>query len=885
MKFFTYLKAIFCICLVLGMAAHASADDISGTWVADVDGNNVEMTFKIDGTTLTGTVDIPASGSAEIRDGTVDGSKVSFHVLRKLSGFGDSEFKIVWTGDILEDEILFKREFAGTSKGVIARRKAAASDDQAKQKDTKSEAGPYARLEGKWSMTIPIGELLMDFHVEGTSLTGTVTNNQDRSAEIKEGKIEGDKLSFSLHRQRGANKFVVTWKGKITGDVIEFTSNFTANTFIARKVVEKAETQPEQKGPQDDTAAYDHLSGKWAGSTENGEMIIDLQVMGTSLTGTAHVKEMQPSDIINGKIEGDKITFTVNRVMMSRQLHAEWEGKIVGDRIQFTIHRAGGNIVKFVARKVKVDEKGQVKEEAQLPPTVDPSGTWVMEADGKQITMAFKAVGMSVTGLIKIPPQKGSIMISDAKISGDTISFSLAKRIGPNLFRIPFEGKVVGDEIHFDGGPFNKIENIIAKKIKGSDGNINDREPIKLVRDEEIKNSKVNKKYKKLRKKDSEYDFAMAYFDEYRYHLALPLLEQLYERLPGDAVLLHRLGVCLIMESVYSSDSRERKDMRVRARGLLEKSKKQGMENELLKYYLKVIPEDGGEDDIFSKQKEAEEVMKEAERTFGLKDYNKCLSLYAKTMELDPTNYKAVLYVGDSYFANGQYKDAVEWFERATKVDPNKETAWRFWGDCLLRMDKKEEGRLKFIDALIAEPYNQFTWNGIRNLVNTNRLKLEPPDIKRPQRLDATGELLVAEKDTGDSADDQHKSPPDGTGAWRYYNDVAREWRATKFKEKFTEENVYRHTLEEEREALELVAEKVNEDIKKGLIKSKDLNPGIKTLLELQASGMLEPYILFHLADREIIKDYKAYRKSNRDKLEQYLDRFEVPKLGDRRES
>ena len=195
-----------------------------------------------------------------------------------------------------------------------------------------------------------------------------------------------------------------------------------------------------------------------------------------------------------------------------------------------------------------------------------------------------------------------------------------------------------------------------------------------------------------------------------------------------------------------------------------------------------------------------------------------------------------------------------------------------------MRQDKKDEGRTKYINALIAEPYNPMTWNGIRNFISSNKLELKMPDIQRPQRFDGTGELLVAEQDTGDSGDDKSKSTPDGTGAWAYYNEVAREWRNKKFHERFPDEKEYRHTLEEEKEALELVAEKVNEDIKKGILKSKELNPGLITLLELQASGLLEPYILFHLADKGIVKDYPVYRESNRDKLEQYLDRFEVPK-------
>lgn len=875
MKFYKNLKIFFSICLVFGMASPATADEISGIWVANIDQSRIEMTFKVDGTTLTGKVDNSSSGSVEIKDGNIDGDNISFHVMRKLSGFGDSEFKIVWFGEIIGDEILFKREFAGTSKGVIAKRKTGTQNNISKQGEVKSEAASYENLSGNWILSNK-KEQILKLLVEGSSITGTVDVNNMGPAEITEGKIEGDKLFFHVIRQINLNEFDATWEGTVVGDEIHFNIRLNGSNlnFIARREEPKTEPETKELVAQDNTVIYDYLSGKWTASFAQGLILMDFKVDGSTLTGTVGPKDMSRNDILEGKIENDMISFHVMPQMMNRRVKTVWDGTIVGDKIRFTV-QFPTNTFNFIAKKAEVDEKGTIKEEVQLPPTVDPSGTWILNEDGKEYVMSFKSVGMSLTGVIRISPPGRTLIIPDAKISGDTISFSLMKRIGPNQFRIHWVGKIVGEEIHFEGVPFNKFERVIANKIKSNQSQGDeDKVTIKLLRDEEIKNSKISEKYKELRKKDSEYDAAMGFFDKYQYHLALPLLEQIYTRLPKEAVLLHRLGVCLIMQSIYPPESQERKAMRAHARGLLEKSKKQGMENELLEYYLEVIPEDGGDDDGFSKHKEVDESLIQAEKIFALRDFQTSLLLYARTMEIDPTNYKAVLYVGDSYFANGQYKDAIEWFEQATKVNPDKETAWRFWGDCLIRLDKKNEGRSKFIDALIAEPYNPLSWNGVRNFINSNKLELKTPDIQRPQRLEASGELLVAEKNIGDS---------DGTEAWSYYNDVAREWRSNKFHEKFPDEKEYRHTLDEEKEALEQVAEKVNEDIKKGLLKSNDLNPGILLLLELHASGLLEPYILFRLADREIIKEYPTYRKSNRDKLKQYLDRFEVPKTGDQK--
>ncbi|MFC1495752.1 hypothetical protein ACFL6W_10760, partial [Thermodesulfobacteriota bacterium] len=40
---------------------------------------------------------------------------------------------------------------------------------------------------------------------------------------IEEGKIEGDKISFSLKRSFGQNEMKVVWKGTVAGDEIKFT--------------------------------------------------------------------------------------------------------------------------------------------------------------------------------------------------------------------------------------------------------------------------------------------------------------------------------------------------------------------------------------------------------------------------------------------------------------------------------------------------------------------------------------------------------------------------------------------------------------------------------------------------------------------------------------
>jgi hypothetical protein len=60
--------------------------------------------------------------------------------------------------------------------------------------------------------------------------------------------------------------------------------------------------------------------------------------------------------------------------------------------------------------------------------------------------------------------------------------------------------------------------------------------------------------------------------------------------------------------------------------------------------------------------------------------------------------------------------------------------------------------------------------------------------------------------------------------------------------------------------------------------KTKELDPGLLEVIQIDEAGLLEPYVLLNRADTEISRDYPAYRAANREKVRAYLDQFVVPK-------
>lgn len=86
-------------------------------------------------------------------------------------------------------------------------------------------AAPAADISGKWYAPMEGVYVEMDFEVDGTTLKGTMYNPQSGKAKIKDGKIEGDHISFYIDRKFGPSQreMRVVWQGLISGDEIEFS--------------------------------------------------------------------------------------------------------------------------------------------------------------------------------------------------------------------------------------------------------------------------------------------------------------------------------------------------------------------------------------------------------------------------------------------------------------------------------------------------------------------------------------------------------------------------------------------------------------------------------------------------------------------------------------
>jgi len=85
-----------------------------------------------------------------------------------------------------------------------------------------------ADVTGKWTAEVTTQRgtqtQTFDLKADGSKLTGTVTGARGGPAEITDGKVTGDKISFKVSRTMQDRTFVQNYEGTVSGDEIKLTS-------------------------------------------------------------------------------------------------------------------------------------------------------------------------------------------------------------------------------------------------------------------------------------------------------------------------------------------------------------------------------------------------------------------------------------------------------------------------------------------------------------------------------------------------------------------------------------------------------------------------------------------------------------------------------------
>jgi hypothetical protein len=92
-----------------------------------------------------------------------------------------------------------------------------------------------ADVDGKWagSVSTPNGDFpqAFTFKADGAKLTGTMTGMDGMEIAIKDGKVDGNNVSFSITLDFGGMPFTLSYKGVVAKDQIKLTGDAMGMPF------------------------------------------------------------------------------------------------------------------------------------------------------------------------------------------------------------------------------------------------------------------------------------------------------------------------------------------------------------------------------------------------------------------------------------------------------------------------------------------------------------------------------------------------------------------------------------------------------------------------------------------------------------------------------
>lgn len=337
---------------------------------------------------------------------------------------------------------------------------------------------------------------------------------------------------------------------------------------------------------------------------------------------------------------------------------------------------------------------------------------------------------------------------------------------------------------------------------------------------------------------------------------AVPYMEILVKAQPDEPQIRFIYGATLLTKSKQVDNNDEAKQLSAKALEQFKMAKQLGLKDARNDAFINLLS--GGtteETGHYSKNAEAEKIMNQAEGYFAQSNYDEALKSYQKALGIDPNIYEAALYCGDVYVTKQDWDNAEKWYQKAITINPNRETAYRYSATPLMKQKKYDQARDRYIEALITEPYSDLSPRGISQWAQITGATLKHPKVDIPEiKYDSSGKATTVMNEN---------SLTEGSKAWLAYSLSRENWHKEKFAKTFPNEKQYRHTLQEEVEAIRSTLKSAKE---------QNLNhPQFDILQKLDNEGLLEAFIIMAQADDGIAEDHEAYLKNNRPKLRQYV--------------
>ena len=197
-------------------------------------------------------------------------------------------------------------------------------------------ADPSGTWKGAFDFQGSSVPLTINLKIDGNTVTGTVEGLPSTPAEIHDGTLAGDTVSFWINTDYQGQTYKIVYKGKVAADQINFDFGTEDGSFSAPLTVKKS--GPDTAGAPPPPAGPD-VNGDWKGTFDlNGtptELIFHLKSAGNVVTGSIERTGAPPTEVHEGKLEGDTVSFWISAEYQGESYTIVYKGKLTPGQIDF----------------------------------------------------------------------------------------------------------------------------------------------------------------------------------------------------------------------------------------------------------------------------------------------------------------------------------------------------------------------------------------------------------------------------------------------------------------------------------------------------------------------------------------------------------------------
>ena len=216
--------------------------------------------------------------------------------------------------------------------------------------------------------------LTINLKIDGNTVTGNVEGLPTTPAEIHEGTLSGDTLSFWINTDYQGQTYKLIYKGTIAADQISFDFGTEDGSWSSPLTVTKGAPAASAAAP-----APADANGNWKGTFDlNGtptQLTFHLKSSGNAVTGTIEREGAPPVEVHEGKIEGDTVSFWITTDYQGETYTIVYKGKVAPGQIDFDFGTADQSWSASITAKKTADTAPAAVSQtpaAQQPPAAPP---------------------------------------------------------------------------------------------------------------------------------------------------------------------------------------------------------------------------------------------------------------------------------------------------------------------------------------------------------------------------------------------------------------------------------------------------------------------------------------------------------------------------------